>query len=55
MNITLCGIIQTILLTLKIAGVLTWSWWAVLIPTWITIVLNILAAQIIIEDEDDEW
>lgn len=35
MNLSLFTILQVIFLALKIAGVLTWSWWAVFIPTYI--------------------
>lgn len=34
-NLNLFTILQVIFLALKMAGVLTWSWWAVFIPTYI--------------------
>lgn len=52
-SLNLFTILQVIFLALKMAGVLTWSWWVVFIPTYIDlgiffIVLIILS---IISDE----
>ena len=33
------GVLQLIFLVLKLVGVISWSWWVVLIPTWIDIAL----------------
>ena len=39
------GILDVILIVfiiLKLTGLITWSWWAVLIPLWIILILLIL-------------
>lgn len=37
-----------IFIVLKLIGVITWSWWIVLIPLWIEIILVIIFILIII-------
>ena len=34
------GVLQLILITLKLCKVITWSWWLVLLPIWIGIGLT---------------
>lgn len=46
-GIGLTGIILAILVALKIAGVIDWSWWIVLIPLWVEIGLVALVVLII--------
>lgn len=41
------GIILAILVALKIAGVIDWSWWIVLMPLWVEIGLVALVVLII--------
>lgn len=36
------GAPQLVFLILKLTGVIGWSWWAVLIPLWAFIALNLL-------------
>lgn len=39
------GILEVLLVAfiiMKVAGVIAWSWWAVLIPLWIMIVLYVI-------------
>lgn len=31
------GLLQIAFIILKLCGVITWSWWAVFIPTWVNI------------------
>ena len=31
------GLLQVAFIVLKLCGVITWSWWAVFIPTWVNI------------------
>lgn len=40
------GLLTIVFITLKLTGVITWSWWWVLCPVWIplVIVMLILAA-----------
>lgn len=33
------GALQIVLIVLKLVGVINWSWWIVLIPVWITVLL----------------
>lgn len=42
------GILQLILITLKLCKVITWSWWLVLIPFWIGIGLTVIIIAIIV-------
>lgn len=39
----LLGVLQVIFIVLKCIGVIAWSWWAVLIPLWISMGLAVLA------------
>lgn len=36
------GLLQIVFIVLKLCGVIKWSWWAVLIPTWIGLGLIVL-------------
>jgi hypothetical protein len=50
-NATGVGILDVILIifiVLKLVGVITWSWWIVLIPLWASLVLIILITIIFI-------
>lgn len=38
----LCGLVFLLFLTLKLIGVITWSWFFVTMPVWLPIVLIIL-------------
>ena len=38
----LLDVVQFILILLKVFGIITWSWFWVLIPIWIIIILAIL-------------
>ena len=47
------GLLQLTFIILKLCGVIKWSWWAVLIPTWISlglIVLLVVFALIFMKD-----
>lgn len=35
-------VLQLIFAVLKVCGVISWSWWAVLIPTWISLFILLL-------------
>lgn len=37
------GLLQVAFIVLKLCGVIKWSWWWVLTPTWGTIALALLA------------
>lgn len=37
------GLLQIAFIILKLCGVITWSWWAVLIPSWVELGICIIA------------
>ena len=44
----LLGVLQVIFIVLKLVGVISWSWWVVLIPTWIDLTLIIAIVYLLI-------
>jgi hypothetical protein len=36
------GLLTIVFITLKLVGVIDWSWWWVLSPIWITVILGVL-------------
>lgn len=42
----LLGVLQVIFIVLKCLDIIAWSWWAVLIPLWISIGLVVLLVGI---------
>lgn len=42
------GLIQVVLIIAKILNLVDWSWWVVLIPTWICIAMVIFAIAILV-------
>ena len=47
-GISVLGILLIIFVVLKLVGVVTWSWWVVLIPLWIEIGLLIIVIFVIV-------
>lgn len=41
MQIGFFGLLQLLLIGLKLADVITWSWWLVLLPTWVGLGLTV--------------
>jgi hypothetical protein len=41
-GIGFAGLLQVALIVLKLCGVINWSWWWVLSPTWITAAIVVL-------------
>ena len=41
-GVGITGLLQVAFIVLKLCGVIKWSWWWVLAPTWGTIVLVLL-------------
>jgi len=37
----LLEVVQTVFIVLKLTNLISWSWWAVLIPLWIMLILFI--------------
>lgn len=46
------GVLQIIFLVLKCIGTIDWSWWAVLTPLWINLVLIVITVVLLIWFED---
>lgn len=47
-GISFGGLLAIVFITLKLCGVISWSWWWVLAPLWIPFVLVILIALFIV-------
>jgi len=45
-NISFAGLLTVLFIGLKLTGYITWSWWWVLAPLWIPIVVLIVVAII---------
>ena len=41
------GLLTLLFIALKLCGVIDWSWWWVLSPVWITVVVAFIAAVIV--------
>ena len=48
-GIGFAGALQLIFITLKLVGVIKWPWVAVLIPTWISLVLTRKSTRMLCE------
>lgn len=46
-GVSVTGLLQVAFIILKLLGKITWSWWWVLSPTWITIGLVILVLLVV--------
>ena len=44
----LIGVVQVVFIILKLLQVINWSWWTVLIPLWINIVLLVIFIGVIV-------
>lgn len=44
----LFGVVQVVLLVLKLCGLINWSWWCVLIPLWISLGIFVIALLVIV-------
>lgn len=47
-GVGLLDVILVVFVILKLAGVVTWSWWVVLIPLWIGLILIIIYIVIVV-------
>lgn len=41
-GITFLGVLQIVFIVLKLCKVINWSWWLVLIPLWIELIISII-------------
>lgn len=42
------GLLTLVFITLKLTGVITWSWWFVLAPLWLPVGITIVVVGIIL-------
>lgn len=47
-GVSFTGLLQIVFIVLKICGVITWSWWLVLLPTLISVGIFVLALLFVI-------
>ncbi|MBO5142044.1 MAG: hypothetical protein J6J11_03230 [Treponema sp.] len=47
-GISFGGLLAVVFITLKLCGVISWSWWWVLAPLWIQFILVILIVLFIV-------
>lgn len=47
-GIGFCGLLTIVFIILKLCGVIAWSWWWVLSPLWISIILAVIIVVIYI-------
>lgn len=47
-GVGILGVLLIVFIALKLVGVVTWSWWVVLIPLWIEIGLLIIVILVIV-------
>lgn len=53
---TLAGVVLVVFLILKLAGLVTWSWWVILAPIYVPIVLRLLYhIHVKISEWVDSW
>lgn len=43
-GIGFCGLLTSVFITLKLLDLITWSWWWVLSPIWISLLLVVVIA-----------
>ena len=43
----ICSVLTVVFVVLKLTKVITWSWWWVLCPLWINLILTIIAVIVI--------
>lgn len=47
-GVSFCGFLTLIFITLKLLGVIAWSWWWVLAPVWIPSLIILLVVLFIL-------
>ena len=43
----LCDVLAVVVIVLKLIGVIDWSWWWVLAPVWIPVIIVVIAYIVI--------
>lgn len=46
-GIGFCGLLAIVFITLKLLGYIAWSWWWVLAPLWVPLVIVLVVVTII--------
>ena len=46
------GLLTIVFIVLKLLGVITWSWWWVLSPIWISFILALVIAVVLVKCEE---
>lgn len=46
-GIGFCGLLTIVFITLKLTGVITWSWWWVLAPLWAPVAVALIILLIV--------
>lgn len=54
LTLVIGGIVQIILIATKLFGAIGWSWWIILIPLWIFIIIVITACVLLYQITKDE-
>jgi hypothetical protein len=53
-GITFGGLLTVVFIGLKLSKVINWSWWWVLSPIWLPIILGLIIATVIVVFKLDE-
>lgn len=46
-GLRLCDVLAVVFIVLKLIGVIDWSWWWVLAPVWIPVIIVVIAYIVI--------
>ena len=47
-GVSLLGVVQIVFIILKLAGLISWSWWIVLVPLWVSLFLLLIAVLVLL-------
>jgi membrane protein YdbS with pleckstrin-like domain len=47
-GVTFLGLLAIVFIALKLGGILTWSWWAILAPLWLPWALAIVIVGVVL-------
>lgn len=47
-GVSLLGVVQIVFIILKLAGLVSWSWWIVLVPLWFALFLLLIAVLVLL-------
>lgn len=49
------GLLQVAFIVLKLCGVIDWSWWWVLSPSWIGLIITVIILVVVLIVNRREW